>query len=42
MVSFASEPPPEKNTRWNCDGVSSASMRASSMAGGCALLKKLL
>ena len=42
IVSFASEPEPVKNTRLNCRGVSSASRLASSIAGGFALLKKLL
>jgi hypothetical protein len=42
IVSFASEPEFVKNTRLNCGGVSSARTLASSMAGGFALLKKLL
>ena len=42
IVSFASEPDCVKNTWWNCVGVSSASSCASSIAGGLALLKKLL
>ena len=42
IVSFASEPDCVKNTRWNCFGVTSSRSFASSIAGGFALLKKLL
>ena len=40
MVSLASLPDPVKNTWWNCGGVNSSRMRASSMAG-CVLLTEL-
>ena len=42
MVSLPSEPEPVKNTCLNCGGVTSASSSASSIAGGVAVLKKLL
>jgi hypothetical protein len=41
-VSLPSEPEPEKNTCWNCGGVTSASFSASSMAGIVAVWKKAL
>jgi hypothetical protein len=39
---LASLPEPVKNTCSNCGGVTSLRMRASSMAGGVVLWKKLL